>query len=332
MYKHLLIPIDESALSMRVIERGVELARAFGARASFLYLQPDAQDIIDGDAGLLHAMAPALFARKYLWADGYVEAKARAWAQMNGVKADFIGGVSRGKVHEEIMATAAARAADLVVIGSHGRTTILQKLLDSVTVKLILNSPLPVFVAETGVAPETVKDRLIARFREEHAAWVALTERLVDALTVDESHIDTALVDDALDFLARFSREAHGPKEARLLAALEAVGGAAAGLATIEAQLEEELQCFAELQAAWCRRGEAGIAPARAAVMAWRDFIVSHVRDENRLLLLRADDMLSEAGWARLGQEVDGPGRQVQRDAYNDEFRRLFARFKAGKS
>ncbi|ATE61242.1 universal stress protein [Thauera sinica] len=331
MYKHILIPIDESALSMRVIERGVELARAFGARASFLYLQPDAQDIIDGDAGLLHAMAPALFARKYLWADGYVEAKARAWAQMNGVEADFIGGVSRGKVHEEIVATAAARAADLVVIGSHGRTTRLQKLLDSVTVKLILNSPLPVFVAETGVAPQTARDRLIARFREEHAAWVALTDRLVDALAADEPRIDAALMDDTLDFLARFSSEAHGPKEARLLAALEA-GGAAAGLATIEAQHDEEPRRFAELQAAWRRRGDAGIAPARAAAMAWQDFIVAHVRDENRLLLLRADDALSEAGWARLGQEIDGTERPAQREARDDEFRRLFARFRAGEA
>lgn len=329
MYKHILIPIDESALSTLVIERGVELARTFGARACFLYLHPDAGKLVDGDAGLLHAMAPALFARKYLWADGYVEAKARAWARMHGVEADFVGGLGKGKIHEGIIATAQARGADLIVVGSHGRGMVVQRLIDSVTVKLILHSPLPVFVAETGVVPETIKSRVIACFREEHAAWLALADRLVAALSVAPARLDSGLIDDALALLARFASEVHGPKEAQLLAALHASGGNEAELERIRAQHDEEPIRFDALLSAWRDRERLGPAQMVAAADAWRAFVATHLRDENHMLLLRADDVLSGADWERVGATILDAGQRSQSVERQDAFRALFARFEA---
>lgn len=327
MYKHIFIPIDETSLSMLVIERGLALARSLGARASFLYLTPDASDLIEGDAGLLHAMAPTLFARKYLWADGYAEAKARAWARMYGVEAAFIGGSSKGKVYEEIIAAAQDRGAELIVVGSHGRSTVLQRLFDSVTVKLILHSPLPVFVVETGVAPESVKSRVIAGFREEHAAWLALADRLVDALREPQA-CDPAVIDDALALLGRVAGEIHGPREARLLEALNASDqGAAAALTRIRTQHEDEPGLFAALRTAWERRATGGHAAARTAAAAWRDFVVAHVRDENNMLLLRADDSLSEADWHKVATEVLAADWQAARAQRKNDYHRLLARF-----
>lgn len=327
MFKNILIPVDESALSMMVIERGVELARAFGARVTFLYLSPDAQDILHGDAGLLHAVAPGLFARKYLWADGYVEAKALGWARVAGVKAAFVGGVTSGRIHEEIVAAAQAQGADLIVIGSHGRASVLHKVFDSVTIKVILHSPLPVFVAETGIAPESTKSRLIACFRDEHAAWIALVDKLVEALRPDAATLDADLVDDALAFLERFTREVHGPKEERLLAALNASAGEDAGLARINAQHMEEPQYLAALKVAWGAHQKDGLEAALAAAAAMRGFIAEHLADENRMLLLLADDALSDADWERVGSEIFNVEWQELSAARQHEFGRLFARF-----
>lgn len=330
MYKNILIPIDESALSMLVIERGVELARAFGARVTFLYLSPDAQDILKGDAGLLHAVAPGLFARKYLWADGYVEAKARGWARVAGVEANFVGGVASGRIHEEIVVAAQAQGADLIVIGSHGRASVLHKIFDSVTVKVILHSPLPVFVADTGVAPETTRSRLIACFRNEHAAWIALVDKLVEALRPEAATLDAGLVDDVLAFLERFGREMHGPKEGHLLAALNASAGSNTGLARIHAQHAEEPLRLAALRAAWGAHRQEGLAEVRTAAMALRVFIAEHLADENRMMLLRADDTLSDTDWERVGSEIFNTEWQEQSAARQHEFGRLFARFGTG--
>ncbi|THF60366.1 universal stress protein [Pseudothauera rhizosphaerae] len=327
MYKNILIPVDESSLSMLVIERGVELARVFGARVTFLYLQADAQNIVDGDAGLLHAMSPLLFARKYLWADGYVEAKALAWARMSGVEAGFVGALNKGRVHEEIVEAARRCAADLIVIGSHGRRSVLQKILDSVTVKVLLHSPVPVFVAETGVMPEPMKSRVIARLRDEHADWMALADQLVAAL--DAERVDSDWIEDALACLARFSAEVHQPKETRLLAALRGSNGEQCeGLEEIAAEHEEEAGLFADLSHAWNARASGGMGLVRDAAEKWRALVRRHVKAENGALLLQAERALSDAAWQKVGYEVFGDDRQAASIAHQDEFRQLFARFK----
>lgn len=331
MYKHILVPIDETPLSMLVIERGLALARSLSARTTFLYVNPDASDVIDGDAGLLHAMAPALFARKYLWADGYVEAKARAWAQMYSVEADFICSPGKGKVYEEIIATAGARGAELIVAGSHARSSVFRRMFESVTLKVILHSPLPVFIVETGVAPETVKSQVVSCFREEHAAWLALADRLVRVLAQPQA-CDPVAIDEALAFLERFAEEIHGPKEARLLQALNASDDEQPGLARIRGQHEQEPVLFNGLRQAWALRDTNGLAAVLAAAQAWRDFVVDHVREENNMLLLRADDALSEAAWKKVGAEVLGPEWQSSSADRKDEYRRLFARFEEPSS
>lgn len=65
-----------------------------------------------------------------------------------GVVADGL--VIEGRPDEAIIATAAERGADLIVIGSHGRTGLLQLFLGSISERIIGQAQCPVLVAHPG--------------------------------------------------------------------------------------------------------------------------------------------------------------------------------------
>ena len=41
MYRHLLVPVDGTDLSIETVGRAVEFARSVGARVTFFHAQPD---------------------------------------------------------------------------------------------------------------------------------------------------------------------------------------------------------------------------------------------------------------------------------------------------
>src|SRR5262249_15265591 len=61
MYKHLLVPIDNSALMGELVKEAVEYAKALGARITFFHAQPDYTHEITGEAALMQTIAPEEF-------------------------------------------------------------------------------------------------------------------------------------------------------------------------------------------------------------------------------------------------------------------------------
>jgi len=138
--RRVLHPTDFSRASTAAFKRAVEMAK--GNRAELL---------------LVHVMVPAV----PLMGDGYVspkvyedlEAAAQAAAQKQlrklVAKAKQAGARARGLLlegvaHERIAQAARSRKADLVVIGTHGRTGFAKLFLGSVASRVLAVSPCPV--------------------------------------------------------------------------------------------------------------------------------------------------------------------------------------------
>ncbi len=134
-------PTDFSRASTPAFKRAVEMAKTNGAQLV-----------------ILHVLAPAT---PMLMTDGYVppkvyddmEAAARAGAQKqlrkllekakaSGVRVKSL--LLEGIAHERIMQAARSRKADLVVIGTHGRTGFARFFLGSVASRVLAISPCPV--------------------------------------------------------------------------------------------------------------------------------------------------------------------------------------------
>jgi len=137
----ILHPTDFSRASAPAFKRAVQMAK--DNRAQLL---------------ILHVLAPA---SPMLMTDGYVppkvyddmEAAARAEAQKqlrrlvekakhSGVRVKPI--LLEGIAHERIIQAARSRKADLVVIGTHGRTGFARFFLGSVASRVLAISPCPV--------------------------------------------------------------------------------------------------------------------------------------------------------------------------------------------
>ncbi|MBL8341223.1 MAG: universal stress protein [Rubrivivax sp.] len=145
MYKHVLIPTDGSTASAHAAKQGVAVAKAMGGRVTGLFVAPAPTPIVF--EGLLpvgyvqpeeHASLSAEAAARFL---GVIE-KAAAEA---GVP--FEGATLTGEYPAEaILAEAAARKCDLIVMASHGRRGLAHALLGSETQKVLARAKVPVLV------------------------------------------------------------------------------------------------------------------------------------------------------------------------------------------
>ena len=144
--RRVLHPTDFSTASSAAYRRAVELAKA--DRAELL---------------LVHGVAPPM----PLMADGYVspkvyedmDAAAQAYgrkhlgalvarARRAGVRATGL--LLEGVPHEQIARIARARKADVVVVGTHGRTGFSRLFLGSVASRVLAVSPCPVLTVRGG--------------------------------------------------------------------------------------------------------------------------------------------------------------------------------------
>ena len=143
MFKHILLPIDGSDLSLRAVKLGLELAQTCHARVYALHVVPPYQTFTYA-AELLATTEEAYTAKLLTRAAQYLT-QVRSLAEGAGV--EYNGGhVIGARTHEIILATAAAEHCDLFVMASHGRRGITRLLLGSETQKVLLKGDVPVLV------------------------------------------------------------------------------------------------------------------------------------------------------------------------------------------
>jgi universal stress protein A len=135
-FQKVLIAVDSEPIAAHAAEMGIELACKLGAEIAFIH-------VVDPKA--LGAREPGVSANELL-ALAQLDAKRLVAALRARLPGDTIAleFVQQGRPAAEIVSAAKCWAADLIVIGSHGRGGIERALLGSVAEAVIRQAPCPV--------------------------------------------------------------------------------------------------------------------------------------------------------------------------------------------
>lgn len=142
MFKKLLVPTDGSDLSIAAAVRGVALAKMAGASMTVVFVQDTYPYTGIGEAnstGLQAYMAAA-------------QAEGTRGIQRITDAANTAGVLIETSVVEDhqtataIVNAAESLGADLIVMGSHGRSGVAKLVLGSVASKVLAQSPVPVLI------------------------------------------------------------------------------------------------------------------------------------------------------------------------------------------
>jgi nucleotide-binding universal stress UspA family protein len=144
MFQHILLATGGSAASEHAAQLAVDLARVHGARLTALYVVDPYPYLGVGEANPLGFQA-------YMSAAAQHVAEAHHKVMMLCEKAPVVPFQTR--LAEDVGAavgivqSARQVEADLIVVGSHGRTGVARLVLGSVASKVVAESPIPVLVA-----------------------------------------------------------------------------------------------------------------------------------------------------------------------------------------
>jgi nucleotide-binding universal stress UspA family protein len=136
-WDRILLATDGSPNSRAAATRALDLARTYGSELKVLSVI-NIPESIDGQA---EDLAPALY---HIHRDNVAEITGQAAGR--ALKAEGLVGV--GRPAQVITQMARELQADLIIMGSHGRTGIKRLLLGSVTEKVIGQAPCPVLVVK----------------------------------------------------------------------------------------------------------------------------------------------------------------------------------------
>jgi nucleotide-binding universal stress UspA family protein len=138
--KTILVPVDFSTGSNRAVEWAQAFAAAFGARLVLLHvIDTSANALIGGPGGVLAPPPPAA-----LYDELRNEARA-AMAELAARTPQAAPVIHEGSPRQEILTTAAEINADLIVMGTHGRTGLAHLLFGSVAEHVVRHARVPVF-------------------------------------------------------------------------------------------------------------------------------------------------------------------------------------------
>jgi nucleotide-binding universal stress UspA family protein len=143
MYKHILLATDGSELAQNAVAHGLALARQVGAKALIVTVTQPWSAVAYGELAV--AVPPDDFERTMNQMADRTLAAAKELAKKNGVECKTEHLVELNP-YQAILAKAQAVGADLIVVGSHGRTGLSRLLLGSETVKVLTHAKIPVLV------------------------------------------------------------------------------------------------------------------------------------------------------------------------------------------
>ncbi len=334
MYRHLLVPIDDTDLSIEVVGNAVGLARAVGARITFFHAVADPSHDIGGDAELLRLTAHDDYTYAYAGKARELLAKAEAAARACGVPCSSLQRPG-DKPAAAIVEAARATGCDLIFMASHGRRGRLGMALASETLNVLMHAGLPVLVSATGSLQAPA--HAIGIIRDDHRSLAAVMHAWLHALAAAReagSGADAAHMRAIVRYIQDFPMVLHHPKEEqhlfrRLRARTDAFD---AELDELQRQHQRDEQLVTELAALVdtlerCADGAAAAAATRAlddAVQAYARFLWDHLGREEGVILPAAQQHLSAADWI----EIDGAFQTNREHAADGDraFRQLFSR------
>lgn len=145
MYKHILIPIDDSKLSSVAVKNGIEFARSIRARVTAFTAVPEYEVPNELEVRNHTAVSMTEYSRRARKKAEQVLRKVAAKARAAGVPfdTDF---AQNDRPDEAIVKAAEKHGCDLIFMASHGRTGLKALVLGSQTRGVLGKSKIPTLV------------------------------------------------------------------------------------------------------------------------------------------------------------------------------------------
>jgi len=139
MFKRILVPLDGSARAESALPVAARLAHAYGASIELL-------KVVEAYAEY-GAYLQSMLDEEKLEATRYLEKVAKS-VELEGIEVEV--NVMLGQVGKSIIAAAQASHASLIVLCSHGYSSMKRWMLGSVAEKVARHAPVPVFILREG--------------------------------------------------------------------------------------------------------------------------------------------------------------------------------------
>ena len=330
MYRHLLVPVDGTDLSIETVGRAAEFARGIGARITFFHAQADHAASLFGDAEVVRLTSPEDFAYAFQGRARELLAKAESAARAFGVPCDSRSAVS-DTPYEAIIAAARDAGCDLIFMASHGRRSNIGMMLGSQTLKVLVHAGLPVLVSATANPAPPV--RAIGIIRDEHRSLAAVLHawrHLLANARRRGTAPDAPLMQAIVRYIQTFPIALHHPKEDDYLfrRLRERTSEVDAELDELERQHERDQQLVAELAGMvdGAAKGTIDVAALERAVTQYTTFVWEHLGREEGVILPAAERHLTAADWADINAAFSENRDPRFGGDTDDEYRRLFSR------
>jgi nucleotide-binding universal stress UspA family protein len=139
--KNILVPVDFSAEAQRVIDIAASIAKAFQARIWLVHVAAPDPDFVGFEAGPTYVREQ----RAEVLREEHAEIQALATTLKNAGH-DAAGLLVQGSTTETLLEEIDRLKADLVVMGSHGRTGLFKAFVGSVSEQVLRESRIPVLI------------------------------------------------------------------------------------------------------------------------------------------------------------------------------------------
>ena len=146
MYRHIMLPLDGSELSLKAVHEGISLAKTLGARVTLITVVSSYHLGVTSPltSSVVHDLEKRFEEELRKGADT-LHADVVARAKSEGVQCESLV-VMGGSPYARIAENAETRQCDLIVMASHGRRGLDAVLIGSETVKVLTHSKIPVLV------------------------------------------------------------------------------------------------------------------------------------------------------------------------------------------
>ncbi len=143
-FKKILIAVDDSPESMAAAKTGFALAHALNATAGILYVVDQSRQIVNADQGITPEECRALLLEQ-------AEKSIRQYLQLYDGTGEVYRFTPEGVPEEEILHVAREWQANLIVMGTHGRSGLTRMMTGSVADHVIRHAEVPVLVTPPGL-------------------------------------------------------------------------------------------------------------------------------------------------------------------------------------
>ncbi|MBX3256248.1 MAG: universal stress protein [Chitinophagaceae bacterium] len=143
-YKKILVAIDNSSYSMKAAKVGFALAHSLKAAVGLLYVVDRSKEVVNADLGITPQQSGTVLLNE---AEKTIEQYTRLYDGVDKVERFTPEGIPE----KEIINISHEWPADIIVMGTHGRSAISKVLTGSVAEYVIRHSTIPVLITPPGM-------------------------------------------------------------------------------------------------------------------------------------------------------------------------------------